>query len=72
MVESNLARALSVAAARDTNIFMMSITRPICIILIGLVTLSLMAPYLSARAAGKRANELRAAKTEAGDTAEVE
>ncbi len=72
MVESNLARAFAVATARDTNLFMMSITRPICIILICLVILSLMAPYLSARAAGKRAKELRSAKAEVEETVETE
>ena len=71
MVESNLARALSVAAAKDTHLLLMSFTRPICIILIILVILSLMTPYLSARAAGKRAKELKAAQSDAKDTVNV-
>ena len=72
MVESNLARALAVAAAKDTNILIMSITRPICIILIVLVILSLLTPYLSSKAAGKRAKELRSAKADVDDTMETE
>jgi len=72
MVESNLARALSVAAAKDTNLLFMSFTRPICIILIILVILSLLTPYLSARAAGKRAKELRMAKADVEETMETE
>ncbi len=72
MVESNIARALAVAGAKDTSILIMSITRPICIILIILVILSLMTPYLSARAEGKRAKELRSAKADIEETLETE
>lgn len=54
MVESNLARTLKYSAARDVNPFVMFFTRPICLALIVLVILSLMAPYLSARAARRR------------------
>jgi putative tricarboxylic transport membrane protein len=72
MVEANLARALSVASAKSTNLLFMSFTRPICIILIILVILSLLTPYLSARAAGKRAKELRSAKADVEETMETE
>ena len=72
MVESNLARALAVASAKNTNLLLMSFTRPICIILIILVILSLMTPYLSSRAAGKRAKELRSAKADVEETMETE
>jgi hypothetical protein len=72
MVESNLARALAVATAKDTNLLLMSFTRPICIILIILVVLSLLTPYLSSRAAGKRAKELKLARADVGETMETE
>lgn len=72
MIESNLARALSVAVAKDTNLLAMSVTRPICLILIGMVILSLMAPYLSARSAKKRAAMLAAVGESAEEAGEIE
>ncbi|MBW1697381.1 MAG: hypothetical protein JRH18_18010 [Deltaproteobacteria bacterium] len=64
--------APAVAAAKESNLFVMSVTRPICLILVGLVILSLMAPYLSARAAGRRAKELRSAKADVEQNIETE
>lgn len=72
MVESNLARGLTVAAAKDTNLLVMSLTRPICLILIGMVVLSLMAPYLSARSARKRAAMLGAMGESTEEPGELE
>lgn len=67
MVESNLARTLTLSAARDLNPLFMFFTRPICLILIGLVILSLLTPYLSARVSGKRARMLEKAAAHADD-----
>jgi putative tricarboxylic transport membrane protein len=55
MVESNLARTLTLATARDIPTFLLFFTRPICLILMGLIVLSLLAPYLASRAARKNA-----------------
>lgn len=53
MVESNLSRALTYSTAKGINPFVLFFTRPICMILIVMVVLSLMAPVLSARTARK-------------------
>jgi putative tricarboxylic transport membrane protein len=54
MVESNLARTLTISQAKEINPLLMSFTRPICLILISLTILSLLTPYLTFRAAARR------------------
>jgi len=67
MVEANLARTLTISHAKELNPFIMFFTRPICIILICLVLLSLLTPYLTSRAASKREQMLKQAAVHADD-----
>ena len=72
MVEANLSRTLTMSMARDTSPIIMFFTRPICIILMIMVALSLLAPYLSTRKTGKRSQELQEAREGVGDIGETE
>lgn len=59
IVEANLARTLTMSKAMDINTFLMFFHRPICVVLIGLTVLSLLTPFLTARAAARRAQPLK-------------
>jgi len=63
LVESNLARTLIISHAKEVNIFILFFTRPICVVLIGLTILSLLTPFLTARAAARRTQLLEKAAT---------
>ncbi|MBN2122771.1 MAG: hypothetical protein JW821_00630, partial [Deltaproteobacteria bacterium] len=71
LVESNLARTLTISHAKDIHIILLFFTRPICVVLIGLTMLSLLTPFLTARAAARRTQLLeKAAADSQGDEIE--